>query len=899
MIIRLFPRLSRNVARQLIQDAQTASAEELEADRDLLPARGITWAPTGGNQLTRSDLVDLREHLRDTARRHGYLYGTNTAPLPPRSDERLDFDRALMRTFRAHFPLSVHEASRSEVWTYMSCILAPELIRWRWGNDEGKAITYARFGGSLLRNAFARLWWRGERLRDEGADDPYGLVTQMGEDDIFQLMERGEAATRYRPLACSIARNLVPISAQGRRLKVVTSKFYRNTMMRLVRLRPMLSFESLDEDTLDEAVRDLFQVTLNGMGVTHQIPPLQESLRPASMLPDPSWSRLSRRLTHRFHAALTEEEVAILLPLCEGGKDKEPRWRLQHHIHRPCTEVLAALTESSRLRLSSALGCRRLHAWFVSIPAGSWVTDTRPERAEQLLSVMSSSSVQALSVKQGWLKKGVIPFGDLRPDFHCRYDGSWQEVIDVLEDDELKALNAKVDLPDAENPREQVRLWLLRDPNAVVEPAPAAPPPAKDKIVEVATVEQSPPEEKPLTAPKAPEVAPKEPDLTDEPPLPYGQVEVSELARGDTDADNIEREAASSAPPAPKARPTRRLPDKMPEPPGALSFILTWLNIETVEQLAALDMSTVSIPGADADLLQQLAAFQEQVLGPASSPPEALAPPPARPVPLPAPEPAAPSTATPLPRPPDILKNLLRRLRLETVEDVLAFDLAELNNVARVGEIRKRQMGTWQRELAEQFQSRPAPSLPPAANPLLVLTEQMLAPLDERRRSIVQLRYEEDSALLPIGEALGVTRARISSLLLSLKHRLEEEHGETIRTSLESAYRLAEMDGQLLRLNLQPDVPVWIARFLAECSAPPQSWTQLDDDHLTSDSRSGMKRQLSEISQIVAEHDRLSREQLDVLSNDIDISPTLFAYLLRQFEGWSVEGDGSLVRSTS
>lgn len=258
--MKLYPRLSNRLIQPWMERLTTAPVTELEQPAPLLP-RGHVFAPTGGTRMSEKELEALRKKLRAVAERCGYVYGCPRGFAPVASPEqkaRLDLEMAKLLNDQAN--MTPNEAAQPGVWRYFGCVLGPELVRWRF---DGPSTPKARFGGNRLRNFYGRLWWRAELLADyEHESDAFWLLAALGEDELVQITERPNAAG-YRPLACGLGQKLLEVS---QREQVPRMKLFREFMKRLLRLMPLLRFESLDSSGLDSILDELFQQTLEGMG---------------------------------------------------------------------------------------------------------------------------------------------------------------------------------------------------------------------------------------------------------------------------------------------------------------------------------------------------------------------------------------------------------------------------------------------------------------------------------------------------------------------------------------------------------------------------------------------------------------------------------------------------------
>jgi hypothetical protein len=102
------------------------------------------------------------------------------------------------------------EASRPDVWTYLTTCIFPDVARWRFPHSA----TMERFvGGANFRNVFQRLWWRAEILKDpDNPDDPFWLLHALKEDAMVGITERTRFV-RNRPLARRTAREIIETGA--------------------------------------------------------------------------------------------------------------------------------------------------------------------------------------------------------------------------------------------------------------------------------------------------------------------------------------------------------------------------------------------------------------------------------------------------------------------------------------------------------------------------------------------------------------------------------------------------------------------------------------------------------------------------------------------------------------
>ncbi|MGX7953563.1 DUF6339 family protein [Tsuneonella sp. HG249] len=185
--VSLFPRLDPLAVEQCL-----TRIDELIADSsrplidDRLPV-GTGWTAIGGAQIALMVLGELRTLLVEAARSCGF-------PERGSVSDRARFD-ALVTAKLADFPqLESGEADRDDVWAFLTTVLAPDVVAWRFVNRSPD-----RFMGGV-RNAFQRLWMRAHAL-DRGAEageDRWHLVEQLTEDALVQITERPSVGADQR-----------------------------------------------------------------------------------------------------------------------------------------------------------------------------------------------------------------------------------------------------------------------------------------------------------------------------------------------------------------------------------------------------------------------------------------------------------------------------------------------------------------------------------------------------------------------------------------------------------------------------------------------------------------------------------------------------------------------------
>jgi Family of unknown function (DUF6339) len=189
----LFPRLPVGAAREHLQRIRGQPARALSSMASPDSASAV-YPATGGRRIAGEALQDIRERLLKCALTLGFPdSGTG---------QSVRFDPEAAAILFEHLPICPGEASRDDVWSFMTICLLPDMATWRFPDQNDR-----RFLGGV-RNAFQRLWWRATMLRVENAPDPWTLV-RLPEDALVGLMERpGISSNRSvaRAIASAVAK---------------------------------------------------------------------------------------------------------------------------------------------------------------------------------------------------------------------------------------------------------------------------------------------------------------------------------------------------------------------------------------------------------------------------------------------------------------------------------------------------------------------------------------------------------------------------------------------------------------------------------------------------------------------------------------------------------------------
>jgi hypothetical protein len=248
--VSLLPRLASVHVEELLvsyrnhEQFQIAGKEYFQSDE-----QRCHFAASGGSPDWMASL-DIASGLREVARGLGF-------PESSSAKARAEFDMRATVMLACDKRLDTGEALRDDVWAFISVVLAPDVVAWRF-TDKGDH----RFRGGV-RNAFQRLWTRGAALdRGESSANRWLLVQELTEDAMVQIFERASIASNDR-LARAIAEAWVTVASEKGR-SIMEDVMRRS--IKLIRIRlELLDLTVLSDSLLQLEVISIFKSTLKGM----------------------------------------------------------------------------------------------------------------------------------------------------------------------------------------------------------------------------------------------------------------------------------------------------------------------------------------------------------------------------------------------------------------------------------------------------------------------------------------------------------------------------------------------------------------------------------------------------------------------------------------------------------
>jgi hypothetical protein len=243
----LYPRLPQPSASALAESLRRLTIEQAEVQA-AYEHPDTVFTPTGGNRIEPGQLRGIRDFIMELARNGGY-------PSAPSEEQRLNFDAVVAVALHDRMRIAPAEAAKAGVWSFLTCVLLPDVVRWRFpGGPDGSGLDRFLPG---RRNTFQRLWWRAFLLHDATRQDhAFAALVQLGEDEIVQIMERPNLAGSRR-LTHFVARELV--AAAARHPQITRRDLIREAQKRLLRLSAFVSFDTVEDDELAASVHGVFE----------------------------------------------------------------------------------------------------------------------------------------------------------------------------------------------------------------------------------------------------------------------------------------------------------------------------------------------------------------------------------------------------------------------------------------------------------------------------------------------------------------------------------------------------------------------------------------------------------------------------------------------------------------
>lgn len=244
----LYPRLPNHFAQELAKSFEDKNVKELSEHHNS-SHNEASPSSVGGIPVNESVLVELREKVLSEVKSMGFPETANNLA-------KQDFDYKIGKLLHKNLNICIGEASRNEVWSFIGCVLMPDIVSWRFPSNQKDRF----LGGG--RNTFQRLWWRANALYDKSDNDPYNFL-KLPEDALVQIMERPNMMSNWE-LGRAIAKETEKI-IQNQNLPTPKDKFWRDACKRIGQRGPIFSYISKSSEELRILAEKCFMESLNSI----------------------------------------------------------------------------------------------------------------------------------------------------------------------------------------------------------------------------------------------------------------------------------------------------------------------------------------------------------------------------------------------------------------------------------------------------------------------------------------------------------------------------------------------------------------------------------------------------------------------------------------------------------
>ena len=254
----LLPQLPSIKAKVILEDIASKSNCEILDPKGNLKVEGIFYVPTGGQIINDENLEKLRNNVLEKAKEYGF----------PSTNQKsfLEFEYEVAKILSNWSYLWIDgepsgESFRNDFWSYLSIVLMPDIVSWRWGfppeGEPTKSWSVRFIGGG--RNAFQRIFRRILSLdRGPSHEDRFGLIRELKEDDFSNILERTSLGSNSR-IAIPLAEEYLAMRQRRKDMKASNQlKIYREATKDLRSYGVVQSLDLIDANNLKELISEVF-----------------------------------------------------------------------------------------------------------------------------------------------------------------------------------------------------------------------------------------------------------------------------------------------------------------------------------------------------------------------------------------------------------------------------------------------------------------------------------------------------------------------------------------------------------------------------------------------------------------------------------------------------------------
>ena len=254
----LLPQLPSIKAKVILEDIASKSNCETLDPKGNFKVEGIFYVPTGGQIINDENLEKLRNNILEKAKEYGF----------PSTNQKsfLEFEYEVAKILSNWSYLWIDgepsgESFRNDFWSYLSIVIMPDIVSWRWGfppeGEPTKSWSVRFIGGG--RNAFQRIFRRILSLdRGPSHEDRFGLIRELKEDDFSNILERTSLGSNSR-IAIPLAEEYLAMRQRRKDMKASNQlKIYREATKDLRSYGVVQSLDLIDANNLKELIAEVF-----------------------------------------------------------------------------------------------------------------------------------------------------------------------------------------------------------------------------------------------------------------------------------------------------------------------------------------------------------------------------------------------------------------------------------------------------------------------------------------------------------------------------------------------------------------------------------------------------------------------------------------------------------------
>lgn len=173
------------------------------------------------------------------------------------SQQRL-FDKILSQTLYLRLEMTLYEANREEIWSYLTARVLPDLalIRFNFGEISSRQ-TKDRFSG-VDRNVFRRLFHRITLLKGD-----FKVLENLQEDNLVAVFERPRLTRDEESVELilkAIIEHIIPNAPKGK-----VEDCVRDFAKRVLRMAASLRFEFLETQDATQLLREIAESSVSAL----------------------------------------------------------------------------------------------------------------------------------------------------------------------------------------------------------------------------------------------------------------------------------------------------------------------------------------------------------------------------------------------------------------------------------------------------------------------------------------------------------------------------------------------------------------------------------------------------------------------------------------------------------